>query len=260
MAAFPKDSANNAIGGSGPVNKNIDLAQYHGHQPDSFTDFNANATNGRSNMGDPIGFRGNARPGSDRVSAFNANMKVDPVHGDESLGLGTSTFLEGAPAARSAIERRTSEDDPNEAGGLSRKRSLAQRIRGSSNSRPRIPGGEPLQSPGAKYERTTSPEGVQSAGGLPKINEKNPFFQNYDEEYDNKGASIKFAQQQERTSGSDQEFSSRPNDSLRRTVTESSVGVAENEGKVGGGGSGGGGFLSRVKSLRKNKPKGEGRQ
>ena len=120
---------------------------------------------------------------------------------------------------------------------------------------------EPVQSPGAKYERTTSPEGVQSAGGLPKINEKNPFFQSYDEEYDKKGASIKFAQQQERTSGSDQEPSSRPNDTLRRTVTEGSAGVAENEGKLGGGGgSGGGGFLSRVKSLRKNKPKGEGRQ
>ena len=82
MAAFPKDSANNVIGGSGPVNKNIDLAQYHGHQPDSFGDFNSTARkDSQSNMEEPsIGFRGNARPGVDRQSSFNPTTKVEPVH------------------------------------------------------------------------------------------------------------------------------------------------------------------------------------
>ena len=254
MAAFPKDSANNSMGGSGPVNKNIDLAQYHGHQPDSFRDFNAAA--GRSDtrpMGDlrmGMGYRGDARPGADRVSAFNATANVDPVHGDESLGLGTSTFLEGAPAARAAMERRESEDDVNAAVGLSRKKSLAQRFRGGSTSRPRGPG-EIITSPTSKWERTDSPADTQSAGGPRKMNEKNPFFQNYDKAYDQKGESIRVAQQ-ERTE-SDCESAARPNDALRRTQTEGSAPADGSDGKNGGG------FLSRVKSLRKNKPRGEGR-
>ena len=255
MAAFPKDSANNSMGGSGPVNKNIDLAQYHGHQPDSFRDFNAAAgksdvtPNNDPTMGPGMGmqYRGNARPGADRVSAFNATANVDPVHGDESLGLGTSTFLEGAPAPRTAIERRESEDDTNAAVGLGRKKSLVQRFRGGSASRTR-PNGEVIRSPGPRWERTASPEGIQSAGGLPKINEKNPFFQNYDKAYDQKGESIRVAQER---SGSDHE-ATRPMDTLKRTMTEGSAGV-DSDGKNGGG------FLSRVKSLRKNKPRMEGR-
>ena len=235
MAAFPKDSANNALGGSGPVNKNIDLQQYHGHQPDSFRDFNAAAPGGRP---DP---RANGH-------FINANSKVDPVHGDESLGLGTSTFLEGAPAARTAIERRNSEEDANEEIGISRKKSLARRIRGGSNSRSRGPGEGPA-SPGARFERTISPDGIQSAGGLPRINEKNPFFQNYDQEYEKKGESIRVAQQER--SGSDLE-STRPSDVLKRTMTEGSAGF-DSDGKNGGG------FLSRVRSLRKNKPRPEAR-
>jgi hypothetical protein len=52
------------------------------------------------------------------------------VHGDETEGLGTSTFLEGTPAARSAIVRRQVEQAQETAeGGLQRKKSLAQRIR-----------------------------------------------------------------------------------------------------------------------------------
>ena len=250
MAAFPKDSANNVLGGSGPVNKNIDLEQYHGHQPDSFRDFTAVAGrgDGMKPNGPPmgVGYRGDARPGADRVSNFVATAKVDPVHGDESLGLGTSTFLEGAPAARAAIERRSSEEEPTESFGISRKKSLAQRIRGGSSSRPRGPG-DVITSPGPKFERTTSPEGVQSAGGLPKINERNPFFKDYDQEYDKKGESIRIAQQER--NGTDYE-SSRPTDALKRTMTEGSTGF-DSDGKNGGGG----GFLSRVKSLRKNKPR-----
>ena len=156
------------------------------------------------------------------------------------MGLGTSTFLEGAPAARIAIERRETEE---EAVGLTRKKSLAQKIRGVSNSRTART--QDLASPGVRWDRTTSPEGVQSAGGLPKISEKNPFFQNYDEEFEKKGAKIQFAQEQ-----------AAAGDELRRTTTENSTTAPENEGKIGGG------FLNRVKSLRgaRNKQRPEQRE
>jgi hypothetical protein len=233
MAAFPKDSMNNTIGGAGPVNKNIDLDRFHGHGPDSFQDYSS-AMGARDAQ--PSALQGNIRPSADRESSFVATAKIDLVHGEESMGLGTSTFLEGAPAARNAIQRHEVEE---ESAGLTRKRSLAQKIRGVSNSRPsRFASGT---SPESKWERTTSPEGVQSAGGLPKITEKNPFFQDYDDEYEKKGARI---QAQEKLDLGD---SSRPSDGLRRTVTESS---ANDESKSGG-------FLSRVKSLRGRKDRPE---
>jgi Pal1 cell morphology protein len=47
------------------------------------------------------------------------------VHGVETLGLGTSTFLEGAPAPRSAIQG----SEEAEEGGLSRKMSIVQKIK-----------------------------------------------------------------------------------------------------------------------------------
>ena len=253
MQAFPKDSANNVIGGSGPVNKNIDLARYHGHQEDSFADFNTSVAakeaqpayesysgptaNGVSSEAH---YRGDTRPGANRTSAFVATAKVKKLHGDESLGLGTSTFLEGAPAARVAIQRRESEDDT--LGGLARKRSLAQKIRGINSVR--APRAQGVYSPEPRYERNMSPEGVQSAGGLPKITESNPFFQNYDDEYEKKGASIRVAEAKDAAEGG--ASTSRPGDELRRTVTEGSMGN-DADGRVGGG------FLNRVKSLRGGK-------
>ena len=253
MQAFPKDSANNVIGGSGPVHKKIDLAQYHGHGEDSFADFNttvatkdaqpayepySGATNGTDSEAQ---YRGDARPGAgvNRTSAFVATAKVKKLHGDESLGLGTSTFLEGAPAPRVAIQRRESEED---GGGLGRKRSLAQKIRGINNVR--VPRSQGVYSPEPRFERTTSPEGVQSAGGLPKITEANPFFQDYDDEYEKKGASIRVAE--EKLAGEGEASTPRPTDGLRRTLTEGSGGF-DSEGKAGSG------FLSRVKSLRGGK-------
>jgi hypothetical protein len=56
-------------------------------------------------------------------------MKMEPVHGVESAGLGTSTFLEGAPAPKSAIERAVVEEEDG-GGSLTRKKSLVQKIKG----------------------------------------------------------------------------------------------------------------------------------
>ena len=252
MQAFPKDSANNMIGGSGPVNKSLDLAKYHGHVEDGFADFNNTVVTKDSQMptydsysgpingtNNNVQYRGDARPAVNRTSTFEASAKAKKLHGDESLGLGTSTFLEGAPAPRVAIERRESEEDTN---GLTRKRSLAQKIRSINNVR--APRAQGVYSPEPRHERAGSMEGVQSAGGLPKITETNPFFQDYDEEYDKKGASIRVAE--ERLAGEGEASGSRPADTLRRTVTDGSAGMDGDD-------KGGSGFLSRVKSLRGGK-------
>jgi hypothetical protein len=118
MQAFPKDSANNLIGGSGPVHKNIDFAQFHGRGAEGFTDYSTSGAAARpvepvvyesyAGASAPIRAGPGIRPGIDRTSSFNPTARVEPVHGDESMGLGTSTFLEGAPASQTAIKRRES--------------------------------------------------------------------------------------------------------------------------------------------------------
>lgn len=288
MQAFAKDSINNTLGGSGPVNKDLDLIQFHGHGAEGFTDY---STSGANNfIPDPEPYAGAAapirrghgvRPGVDRTTSYNPTKLIEPVHGDESLGLGTSTFLEGAPAPRAAIERRESESEGisssatgGNSGGLGRKRSLAQKIRGISNAnrnhdfRPRV------TSPDATHERTTSPTSpgeVQSGGGMPKIRETRPFFSDYDEAYERKGQQIQIAEEQNRIEGdntnaeavegsraraiSSPKWNGRgiPPGVLERRVTHDGAGAGAGQQNGSGEMDGGGkkeGFLSRVRSLK----------
>lgn len=225
MQAFPKDSRNMALGGAGPNNDNIDLELFHGVQTEGYNDF---ATSGKS----------------DQPEAFSATTRVEPIHGAESMGLGTSTFLEGAPASRAAIQRRQSENESgsgSNGGGLQRKKSLAQRIRGGIN--PRAGGGR-VVSPDATYSTPTS------SGS--RTNERNPFFQDYDDAWDKKGAKIQMAEDTRTSyeSGGRARAASSPRrpQGLERKDTDE---------RMNGGGDGmksGGGFVNRMKSLRKPRP------
>ena len=238
MQAFPLNSANNALGGSGPVNKNIDLDTFHGRGVESFTEFGAAAAELK-------------RPEfQERSVSFNPKDRNDIIHGEESYGLGTSTFLEGAPASRTAIQRRESETFNHAAdGGLGRKKSIAQRIRGISQPRRQFNDGNPrITSPEAPYgPGSPNYPQVQSAGGIAKTNEMNPFFDDYDAAYENKGAAIR-ASESGNKSGRAPSPPSPPGASknpLARTMTADSF-----EGPPAGEPKAQSGFLSRVKSLK----------
>lgn len=233
-----------ALGGAGPNNSGLDLNLFHGRTTEGYTDYSSTAPT------EPV------RKESEGQN-FNPTSKIDPVHGDESMGLGTSTFLEGAPASRTAIQRRESETEPpnftNGAnGGLQRKKSLAQKIRGinsRSNSGNRMTSPEPA--PG--YLPTSgSPE--NSSGSRRVNNDRNPFFQDYDEAYDKKGAKIQLSEEPDtmpdqfgRTRAAS---SPRRVPGLERRVTNEMSGGED--AKVGS--SGPSGFMSRVKSFRKPRP------
>ncbi|KAI9833058.1 MAG: hypothetical protein M1819_003891 [Sarea resinae] len=200
MEAFPKGSANNVLGGAGPVNKTIDINQFHGRGAESFMDFSAAR---EAPVYDP-GPQTVLGP-DDRAKAFDSKADIEAIHGNESHGLGTSTFLEGAPASRAAIQRRQSETEGSGSqGGLTRKKSLAQRIRGGITQNRSNGGPSGSFSSENRYEYrgsgANSPEvlntnsDTQSAGGRPRLNERNPFFNDYDDAYERKGASIKIAE------------------------------------------------------------------
>ena len=238
MHAFPKDSLNMQLGGSGPNNSKLNLEQIHGRGTEANNDFNHAAVQDAA-------AEYMRRPQPERSASFNPTARTEPVHGHESAGLGTSTFLEGAPASRAAIQRRESEqqaaEDQAMAAGLSRKKSLAQRIK---SVRPRV----------NDTGRMTSPEPYSGAGpnsplgtGKSGQNGVNPFFKDYDKEYERKGAQIALKQDELKAAARARAPSSpkRAVLGLERKLTADSTAPPPDEGK-----SSGGGFLSRVKSIK----------
>ena len=227
MEAFPAGSANNTLGGAGPLNTKIDLDRIHGRGAEGFEDF----SNAEVEWKKPV------------TTEFSAKSRDDIVHGEQSNGLGTSTFLEGAPASRKAIQEDTEAQRQKmlAEGGLGRKKSIAQRFRGISQ--PRRYGDNPrITSPEARYGTATSPSGPYSSGSISqtKANEKNPFFNDdYDRAYDAKGASIKNNEMDGKNGASP------PRAALQRSITTDSASSPTAEAKPAGGG-----FLNRVKSLK----------
>ncbi|KKK15831.1 hypothetical protein P175DRAFT_0500413 [Aspergillus ochraceoroseus IBT 24754] len=230
MQAFPKDSSNMALGGSGPNNQNIDLNLFHGTAQEGYNDFalSGSAADSRKTEG----------------ANFDPGSRIDPVHGAESLGLGTSTFLEGTPASRLAIKELETEQQNafNNNANLQRKKSLAQRIRGIN----RPPGAGRVVSPQAAYRAPVSPPTSTS----PR-NEKNPFFQDYDDAWDKKGTRISSVEESRVVDGGRVRSSSSPKQTtgLERRFTNERGNTAFDDGKANGGG-----FINRMKSLRKPRP------
>ncbi|RAR00011.1 membrane associated protein pal1 [Stemphylium lycopersici] len=230
MEAFPVGSANNSLGGAGPLNTKIDLDRIHGRGAEGFTDF----ASAESEWKKPAA----------QTAEYSAKSRDDIVHGEQSNGLGTSTFLEGAPASRRAIQEESDAQRQKALAenGLGRKKSIAQRFRGISQPR-RYGDGSRITSPDARYGGATSPNGPYSAGAVTqtKANEQNPFFSDdYDKAYDAKGASV-------RTGEADGKSGASPprGAALQRSITTDSVGSPTGEAKPAGGG-----FLNRVKSLK----------
>lgn len=215
-----------ALGGAGPNNSNIDLNLFHGRMEEGYNDF---ATSALQRSG---------------TVNFDPTRRVDPIHGSESYGLGTSTFLDGTPASRAAIARRQSENEQQiaQGGGLQRKKSLAQRLRGKSGTgRVVSPTEGGLHSPGQ------APMG-SSHSASSRGNERNPFFQDYDEEWDKKGSQIQESRLEVGSGRVRSSSSPKQSTGLERKSTNER---GYDESKLN---AGGGGFLNRMKSLRKPRP------
>ena len=212
MHAFAKDSANNSLGGSGPLNARPDHSTIMGyHDDEAFKDYSS---------------ANQSRSGKSEAVVFDPKGRAI-LHGDESLGLGTSTFLEGTPVARTVIQRREQETAQESLeNGLQRKKSLAQRFR--NINRPPHPSG-----------RITSPDTVRSprSGDLPSAgsNERNPFFNEFEKNEEQISVRRKDSYAKSPTSPDAQP-------TLERRVTADADGGRPQQQ--------GGGFIARVKSLK----------
>lgn len=160
MQAFPKDSLNNSIGGPGPLNARPDHATFMGTAgEEAYKEF----TSGPSAKDDDY----YSSKYKTEMPVFDPMSRGTILHGDETLGLGTSTFLEGAPATRVAIQRREAEQKQETMdNSLKRNKSIAQRIRNINRGAREPP-------PSA---RPTNAEGGQSAPATTTATgERNPF-------------------------------------------------------------------------------------
>lgn len=191
-----------SMGGSGPLNKRPDHKTFMGNN-----DGDATADYGVA-----------AAPLKPDVAMFDPHQRASVIHGDESVGLGTSTFLEGTPAAKAAVEKAQQESsvDVEDNGGLGRKQSVFRRALASK----REGRGGGFSASG----RMTNPEGVYyrdrpSGGSLSSPRgETNPFFNEYEP---NKGGEEQLSVR--RTSGNNPTDSKAavPGSLERRATTES---------------------------------------
>ena len=241
MQAFPPDSANNSLTGFGVASEKGDHSRLFGNRgEEAYSDFSMSAAR-RGSSDDVLKAGGNLR-----TTAFDPIARVEPVHGDETLGLGSSTFLDGAPASRKAILQQISEthqaEQQTEKGALGRKKSLSHKIRGLSGGRSRFnPDGSNRRrgsDEGAPYFDTRFSPTTPSPAIPRRQNENNPFFSaDYDTAYDRKGESIESGMGRERAPSSPKRAPNAP-------IT------GAQSGDIGGES-----LLKRMRSLSKSKKK-----
>ena len=247
MQAFPKDSLNNALGGGGPLNTRPDHSTFLGNNDaEAFTDYSAGGIGSQGY--EPYG-NGAVRPGGQsRVESHLVNplARVEPIHGEETLGLGTSTFLEGAPASRTAIQRRESEQTTPAEEGLGRKKSLAQKIRGISNNRRDYGPPGRVTSHEGLYATSPDPPAYTPGGSLAGVTESNPFDSQFNSNKDKKEESITIVEPENKPGRPRAPSSPRRGfgPTLERRATSDGSSSGDQLAKPIGG------FLSRVKSLK----------
>lgn len=177
VQAFPEDSANNSMTGFGPRLDKADHSHVFGtREPEAFHDYTT----------------ASARPSGSRAISFDPKA-LQTVHGQESMGLGTSTFLDGAPASFKAQQAasderpRSSSDAGFQGGGLQRKKSLVQKIRSISQNKagPEGPLGPRRRAPAPPGGRRSPTSDGRPSPSTPMDNDgASPFFR--DERDDDK--------------------------------------------------------------------------
>ncbi|KAH9231023.1 hypothetical protein K456DRAFT_484561 [Colletotrichum gloeosporioides 23] len=234
MQAFAKDSLNMSLGGAGPLNKRPDHATFMGNN-----DGDASADFASAGARDPY------QQHKNEPAVFDPRARSSILHGEESMGLGTSTFLEGTPAARTAIQRTQQEQaQQSQADGLKRNKSIAQRIRGMKREpREYGPAGR-MTNPEGAYHSRRSPDSAGPSTSISYTSERNPFFSEYGKEPES--FSVKRTDNGAKSPGTPPPVPRRgsANALERRNTTDVKSPTEEAPGKSSGG------FLSRVKSLK----------
>ncbi|CAM9021749.1 unnamed protein product [Wickerhamomyces anomalus] len=165
VLAFPADGPNNSIKGKAPESTKDSTIDYVMGRSTDYGDDDLYTTSVSPRKPTPLlaQYNGDANQSQSTIAAvkntenitqFDTNKKATPVHGQTTLGLGSSTFLDGAPAA-SQTAYEEAEQRAN-IGGLNRKKSLKQKFRDTSGGSAGADEDEPIR---------FSPDKSESSGG-----------------------------------------------------------------------------------------------
>ncbi|KAI5968394.1 hypothetical protein CANMA_002385 [Candida margitis] len=141
VMAFPADGPNNSIAGAGNFDKNQQMNLAFGYDEANDSKLDGEKSHAKAESKEAVPLIKTNRVSNDpqtsiytpkqnpSVINFDSTQKAEPVHGSTTAGLGSTTFLDGAPAPRGA-------DDflAPPSGGLGRKKSLVQRFKGNGSS------------------------------------------------------------------------------------------------------------------------------
>lgn len=176
VAAFPIDGANNTLAGidykkGGIATENRIMGR---SDTEAYEDFCS------------------VRDSKRESQTFDPLLKANPVHGNTSLGLGTSTFLEGAPAPKIEEYYQARKNSDEYGSPLRPKISFVQRLRGNSHSGPQAapllqnkPISPPLQqqpfsSPKSPKSRKVQVQTISPARSRSSLEISSPEVVNYD--------------------------------------------------------------------------------
>lgn len=141
VMAFPIDGPNNSIAGGTNMTKddqlNLAFGNYHEETPVIKTNRTQN---------DPTSSIYTPKQNPSVIN-FDSNTNSTPIHGSTTAGLGSTTFLDGAPAPKG-------DELLNPNAGVGRKKSIVQRLRknSGSESNSRRSSNEGLQPPSPPYQ------------------------------------------------------------------------------------------------------------
>ncbi|CDO96370.1 unnamed protein product [Kluyveromyces dobzhanskii CBS 2104] len=126
VMAFPVDGPNSSI--AGPTGNKSFIKEVFGHDNVDDDDY-LYKSNGKPAVNSSTSTVDAIKPNSS-VTQFDTKAKTQLVHGPTTAGLGSTTFLDGAPAAAAVVRDEASS---KEYGGIQRKKSLSQRLKVGTN-------------------------------------------------------------------------------------------------------------------------------
>lgn len=133
VMAFPADGPNNSMKANLGPSDNINLAFGNFEDHNMIVGRSAREHSNSTGSSQPraLGTQVDVPRLNPSIVAFDANEKEAPIHGLSTAGLGSTTFLNGAPAPKA--DDHLSPPSVNK-GGLGRKKSLVLRLRKNSGS------------------------------------------------------------------------------------------------------------------------------
>lgn len=138
VLAFPADGPNNSIGGAST--KKSALNEVFGREELDDDDDIYNTEVSKKTLPVIISNAGSTttldaiKPNTNGLTQFDAKGKSQVVHGPTTMGLGSTTFLDGAPASSNTIKEDIRHHAIQSRNGIQRKKSLSQRLQVGGNS------------------------------------------------------------------------------------------------------------------------------